>query len=152
MIELLRFLDHSRESDTTKPLGCLGEWYIDGEFQCYTIEPPWLDNKPFVSCIPVGEYQLEPYYSQKYGDVVAMVGEGVVANKHDAKEGDRYGCLVHSANWASQLQGCVAPGKNISWGTRSGHAPNIMVTASKTTLKELLPQITNETLSIQWKR
>ncbi len=28
------------------------------EFRCYTIELPWLDNKPQVSCIPTGTYKV----------------------------------------------------------------------------------------------
>ena len=151
MIKLIRFLDHSRETQTTKPMGCIGELHIDDDFVCYTMEQPWRNNRPFVSCVPVGEYVLKPYSSAKYGDVVALVGDGVVAHQSEANEGDRYSCLFHSANWTSQLKGCVAPGKDIKWGTRSGFNPNIMVTSSKRTLASILPRLIGESIVISWK-
>jgi len=132
-------------------MGVLGELFIDGVFQCYTIEQPWRDNRRFVSCIPDGEYFLIPYHSPKYGEVVAFTNaDDVVAYQHEANEGDRYACLVHGANWSSQLQGCVALGQNISWGTHSGLRANIMVTNSKGTLKKMLPKLINQKIKITW--
>lgn len=157
MIILERILDHSRESDVNAPMGTLGELYIGGEFQCYTIEQPWRDNRRFVSCIPAGEYDITKYDSPKYGAVVALSNPdlGVVIYETQAGETDRYACLIHAANWSHQLQGCIAPGANLAWGKHETDAENfksnLMVTASRNTLAKLLPEITGEKILIRWK-
>ena len=38
-------------------------------FWCYVLEPPDRDNKPNLSCIPAGEYDVKVRYSAKYGIV-----------------------------------------------------------------------------------
>jgi len=153
MIILERILDHSRESEFNAPMGVLGELYIGGEFKCYTIEQPWRDNRRFVSCIPAGEYDITPYKSPKYGDVVALVNPdlGVVAYEEQGAETDRFACLIHAANWSHQLQGCIAPGVNISWGKDAAFKNNLMVTSSKAMLKKILPELTGEKIMIRWK-
>ena len=40
------------------PMGTFGVLTVD-DFECYTVERPWLDNKPRESCIPEGVYRLE---------------------------------------------------------------------------------------------
>ncbi|MFA0814041.1 DUF5675 family protein, partial [Microbulbifer epialgicus] len=40
-----------------------------GDRTFYTVERPWLGNKPFESCIPEGVYQCDPYSSAKYPSV-----------------------------------------------------------------------------------
>jgi hypothetical protein len=146
MIILERFCDHPS-------LGTLGEIYIHGTFFCFTIEQPYRDNKPFKSSIPVGEYKLIQYDSPTYGDSLAFYNPllNVMVYKDDAQENDRYACLIHSANWASQLQGCVALGSSISWGDHKGES-NIMVTNSKSTLKRFREQVKeNDQILIKWK-
>ena len=151
MIILERFCDHNHEP----PMGCLGEIYIGGEFFCNTIEQSWRDNRRFVSCVPVGEYTLERYVSDKYGEVVALVNHdlGVYARKHEVTDGDRYACLFHAANWSSQLQGCIAPGEALAWGQRSEKfAPNVMVTNSRVMLKDFLAEVKDDNrLLIRWR-
>ena len=79
--------------------GTNGRLYINGAFQCYTIELPWLNNKPQVSCIPEGEYFLEKRYAPHLGRhllVTHVPGRELI--------------LVHAANDALQeLKGCIAP-------------------------------------------
>lgn len=36
-------------------------------FSCFVAEPPWRDNKPDISCIPAGEYEVELRRSPKFG-------------------------------------------------------------------------------------
>jgi len=43
-------------------------------FTAYTVERPWLNNTPFKSCIPAGNYILEMHASEKYPGCYAMVG------------------------------------------------------------------------------
>ena len=91
------------------------------------IEQPWRNNKPFASCIPAGLYVLLPWSSPKYSDVWAFFGGEV--GLHKGQGGARYACLIHIANYASQVSGCLglgmaagitSGGKNAVW--RSGDA------------------------------
>ncbi|MBS1565314.1 MAG: hypothetical protein JST39_13050, partial [Bacteroidetes bacterium] len=51
---------------TYLPGGTNGEIISSGVRVCYTIELPWLDNLPQVSCIPEGRYELKKRYSPKF--------------------------------------------------------------------------------------
>ena len=46
--------------------GTTGELIV-GELRFYTIEPPWRDNQPNISCIPQGTYTLMPHLSPRFG-------------------------------------------------------------------------------------
>lgn len=83
--------------------------YSKGEGEFYGLELPWRDNKPFVSCIPSGEYVLIPWESEKYGSCYAFVGGEVSLYEGN---GNRFACLIHAANYARQLQGCLALGRS----------------------------------------
>lgn len=69
----------------------------------HTIERPWQDNARQVSCIPAGVYRLRwreaPWSRFPFAFEVTNVP-------------NRAGILIHSANLARQLQGCIAPGLN----------------------------------------
>jgi hypothetical protein len=71
----------------------------DDRVICYTIELPWLDNKPGVSCIPEGRYELERYFSEHLGNhlhLKAVAGRSMI--------------MIHAANDAlEELRGCIAP-------------------------------------------
>jgi hypothetical protein len=71
---------------------------------CHTIELPWLDNKPRLSCIPEGRYQVVQRYSQKFGfhlHILDVVGRSFI--------------LIHPANNAqTELAGCIAPVTSLS--------------------------------------
>jgi hypothetical protein len=81
------------------PNGTNGELFYNGKRICFTIELPWLDNRPSVSCIPVGRYELEKYFSEHLGNhlhVKAVAGRSMI--------------MIHAANDALQeLRGCIAP-------------------------------------------
>ena len=69
----------------------------------HTIERPWQDNAQKVSCIPEGTYVVqwrEAHWSRFPRAFQIMEVPG------------RAGILIHSANLARQLQGCIAPGLN----------------------------------------
>jgi hypothetical protein len=85
-----------------------------------TIEQPWTPNpngfkggKPFESCIPDGMYRLTAWESPSKGPVYIIwnpdLGVYRFPQDHDAGSG-RDLCLIHVANWARQIQGCIAPG------------------------------------------
>lgn len=79
--------------------GTNGRLYINGAFQCYSIELPWRNNTPMVSCIPEGEYLLEKRWSP---------GHGIHLLVTHVK--DRALILIHAANDAlRELKGYIAP-------------------------------------------
>lgn len=70
-----------------------------------TLEPPWLDNEPFVSCVPDGTYQLVHHDSSKYPDTWALTGETV---SHFESPGfARYTCVFHAGNFPRETVGCI---------------------------------------------
>jgi hypothetical protein len=81
----------------------------------YGAEKPWRDNRRFVSCIPAGNYWLEPFKSKKFGDVWCFLSltptalqRQVVRNKNQAGGGKRYACLIHAGNSGDDVAGCLA--------------------------------------------
>lgn len=105
-----------------------------------TAERPWLENKKGESCIPCGLYKLEPHNSAKHGSVVAFVNPELAVYHQEAEIPKellgkaRSACLIHAANWAAELEGCVAPGKAIiDFGPPKG----LGVSSSRPTLNEL---------------
>jgi len=73
---------------------------LDNKPICLSLERSWQDNKPFISCIPLGTYKLVKY--RKPGQFQLM----------DVK--NRTYILIHVANYVHQLAGCIAPGSSFS--------------------------------------
>lgn len=84
------------------PDATLGRLVLDGSL-FYTVERPWVGNEPFVSCIPEGIYQVEPYSSPKYPDVWEIT---------DVPE--RTHILIHVANYSRDVQGCIGVGMGLN--------------------------------------
>jgi len=95
--------------------GTFGKLYDDqNNFICHTVEQVWKNNQPFKSCIPEGEYTLVRYASNKYGKTFALVAPYLNVYAYEATDCNaRYACLIHAANYAGQLQGCIAPGDKL---------------------------------------
>lgn len=74
-----------------------------------TIEPPWKDNEPFISCVPEGVYRVWPYQSGKFGPAYILENRRLEVGRYEG-DAKRYGILIHPANAPSQLRGCIAPG------------------------------------------
>ena len=82
----------------------IGKLYIDGQFECYTLENPYLDNKNNISSIPTGFYQWR-------------VRDGALeGSKYDYKHihvmdvPNRSWILVHIGNYPGDTLGCILPG------------------------------------------
>lgn len=79
---------------------------VFGGHSCRSLELPWRDNRPQVSCIPVGTYRCSIVRSPRMGRVYGV---------HNVP--GRSSVLIHSANlagdvtrgWDTQLHGCIAP-------------------------------------------
>ena len=87
----------------------LGAVRIDGGQKYYTVERPWLDNAPFVSCIPDGVFSMRRHDSPKFKKM---------QDRHDGEHTwEIYGVpnrsviLFHTANYADELHGCVGLGR-----------------------------------------
>lgn len=105
------------------PEATLGRLRV-GDDVFWTVERPWLCNKPFESCIPEGNYQVNPYSSGRYPNVWEL--QGVPG---------RSKILIHVGNYARDVQGCIAVGSGLApggwWVVRSR--------AAMERLRDLLP-------------
>lgn len=92
------------QSDDTCTRGIIT---LDDGTTIYSLELPWKDNQKNISCVPPGVYQLIPYTSPKHDSTWylenAELGVGGIG-------AERSFCEIHSANWTSQLEGCIALG------------------------------------------
>ena len=83
----------------------LGVCYvIDGKkviFKSESIERGWVDNKKNVSCVPAEMYPLKKEYSSRFKKELWELKD---------VEG-RSECKFHAANYARQLNGCIALGE-----------------------------------------
>ncbi len=98
-------------------MGTLGRLELEG-FSCVTMEPPWANNKPNVSCIPPGEYQAHWHKSPRYGWVYALLG--VPGRSH---------ILIHPGNIVTHTKGCILPGARVG---ELGGLPAVLVSRATT--------------------
>jgi hypothetical protein len=119
-VVLNRLMDTGKET--------LGKLTIHDElkecFSCKTLELSWKDNKRNVSCIPRGEYKVIVRFSEKHG-------EHFLVSDVD----DRDFILIHSANYHTQLRGCIAVGE--AYADINGDN-ELDVTSSRDTIEDLL--------------
>ena len=96
MITIKRFAYH--------PQGTLGVMQVPANnvHQFYTIERPWLDNKPFESWNPLGEYTLKWQESLKFDWCYEV--ENVEGRTH---------ILLHVANYPTDVVGCIGLGLSL---------------------------------------
>ena len=117
---------------------------VDDHF--FTVEPPWNFNRRFQSCLPCGTYDLVRHNSAQRPNSWALIGDGV---SHMEQPGvARYACLIHVANWARELKGCIAPGESIQHFDEVGPG----VTDSRRALEridEILSAATRPTIEIR---
>lgn len=78
----------------------------------YTVERPWLDNRPYDSCIPEGVWPLRRERFQRGGyDTLAVTVPG------------RTHILFHIANTPDEVHGCIGVGTGLwhiddRWGIK----------------------------------
>ena len=120
MIKIQRFYQH----DCT-----LGRLSL-GDFQCFTLELPDLDNQQNISCIPAGTYKAKKYNSPSKG--LCLLLEDVP---------NRTYIEIHSGNFTRQIQGCILVGGSIKF-IDNDSTPD--VSNSKATLNKLLSLLPNE--------
>lgn len=87
--------------DVFLPEATLGSFLVGGQW-FRTIERPWADNTPNVSCIPEGIYRA---------DYVERSGSGKYRKVWWLREvPGRAGVLVHHGNLAAHSRGCIILG------------------------------------------
>ncbi len=126
----------------TSPQGTWGI-LVYGNVKFYTLELPWHDNKPNISCIPDGEYVVDWTYSPHFKRNVFLI---------NTKK--RTGVRIHSANFAGdnppyhkQLNGCLALGEKI--GMMDGQ---LAIFVSKSAVRRFEKLMNKESfkLEIKW--
>jgi hypothetical protein len=85
------------------PLGTWGRLYLPG-FSCVTVERPWLNNEPFISCIPAGVYPVR--WSKFWNGGYDTLQICDVPGRSEIK--------VHKARWPEDVEGCVGVGTTIA--------------------------------------
>ena len=88
-----------------------------------TIERGWLNNRKRVSCIPEGSYPVRLEWSNRFKKELWEIYE--VPNRSE--------CKFHAANYARQLNGCIALGNGRADIDKDG---NLDVLNSKATMKK----------------
>lgn len=73
----------------------------------YTVERPWANNEVRISCIPEGIYNLKLRESPM---VERSSGGAHKKGWEVADVPNRTFIMLHPANWAEQLMGCIAVG------------------------------------------
>ena len=82
------------------PKGTFGLLYLPDYSLLYTVECPWKQNQPNVSCIPEGLYRLTlDTFRDEYPNYRIM----------NPPPG-RHSIEIHRGNKARDLKGCIAPG------------------------------------------
>lgn len=87
------------------PYGVYGSLTLPDGQVLFTVERPWLENKPMVSCIPEGTYSCRPRYYNKGGyeavEILEVPGRSYI--------------LFHVANSPGDVKGCIGLGTDLGW-------------------------------------
>jgi len=80
----------------TTDYGTFGALMVDHLPFCVTLEPRWIDNSPFLSCIPPGIYLCEITQLPKFGETFEILN---VENRTNV--------LLHAGNVEADTEGCI---------------------------------------------
>lgn len=114
----------------------MGRLFLD-DVVLWTIEQPWNNNQIGKSCVPDGEYDLEPHSSKDHPHTWALVNHGLGIAHFPTPGVLRAACLIHSANWAFELEGCIAPGLTKVISKKAGHEYAMSVQNSRGAMDKL---------------
>lgn len=93
------------EQDEECTIGVLN---VCGRVVCYTLEKPWRDNQPNISCIPEGTYPLRLEYSPSKGrelwTIKDVPGRSYVRIHDGNTVDDTEGCPL-TGMWPGKLKG-----------------------------------------------
>lgn len=147
------------------PWGCFGDMTVGG-FKFAAVMPPWVANASFPagvsgkSTIADGDFSLKKHTSPSHPDCYVMVNPSLGVYHYDAdvppsqKAWARTVCLIHNANFARQLEGCIALGMSFGViqdlaGDKAYHDAVVNSEAALTKFMSLLEGQTNISLHIR---
>lgn len=115
----------------------------------HSLELPWRDNEPDLSCVPEGVYHASLVDSPRFKRMVYLL-QGVPG---------RTRCEVHPANWAgdttlgwhSDLEGCTTMGISVGELTPEGKAPQLAVLNSDVAIDQLLQATGGADIEIEYR-
>ena len=113
----------------------LGVLFIQGRLSFTTLEPPWLNNEPNKSCIPINIYRCSRKDSPKFG-LTYEVEE--VPN--------RSAILLHVGNYSPDTQGCILLGSGFM-GSGIGISDS---ERAFTLFRQIVKQHSSAILTIKW--
>lgn len=102
--------------DEDNGISTIGRLYAEGEFLCYTLENPFVDNARAVSCVPTGCYGME---TKRYGRFWDRwrVPIPILTGTEPRKE-----ILIHIGNYSKDTEGCIlvgdSKGINAVWNSK----------------------------------
>lgn len=111
------------------------------DYVAQTMERPWIPmpgargGLSGKSCVPVGDYKLVRHNSEAHPNTWALVNSDldVIHYEDPNRPNARCLALIHAANLARELRGCIAPGMG-----RSTNSEGVkMVTNSRLAMLEL---------------
>lgn len=117
-----------------------------------TLERPWIPGSiggtKGVSCVPTGLYRLVKHDTEAHPRSFALVNEDLGVYHYELPPGKqgRTACLIHIANWVSELRGCIALGME-----RTLNGDTWMLKQSKVAIDKfyaLVPWVEGHTLEI----
>ena len=116
------------------------------------IECPWLDNKPFTSCIPEGVYTVQKDETTTHildsmgGRTWYLTGDTV--SRHKSPDAERFAVAIHIGNTVRDVQGCLAPGM---WmGSLGGRMAVLSSRDAMRHLRNHLPESFELTITSIW--
>tara|TARA_R110002020_G_scaffold10785_4_gene40943 strand:- start:6513 stop:6929 length:417 start_codon:yes stop_codon:yes gene_type:complete len=122
-------------------LGALNITDVEHE-PIFTLENPWLDNKPWISSIPAGDYCVNKRISKKFGECFEVY---VVDERSDI--------LIHVGNTEDDTSGCIlvgmACGRLYNAVTGINETAVLQSKAAMAYLNELLKKADNITITIK---
>lgn len=95
--------------------GTYGILLLNNAPLCLTLEDCWLDNQPYISCIPAGTYDCVRYKSSKFGRVWLVKNvpertgilfhEGNYAGTKGERDGNTTGCILFGSTLLFDYEG-----------------------------------------------
>ena len=128
-------------------LGTLGKALLDNHGSFDTLELPWRDNKPQLSCIKAGFYTATVQWSNHFQ-----------ANLYHLNDtNDRHDVEIHNGNFAgdvtlgykSHVLGCILMGHGYGQIDRGDGSTQFGILHSRETLSEFMSATCGKTLNIE---
>jgi len=107
---------------------------------CYTLEPPWRDNRPNRSCIPSGRYLVISHRSPRFGHVYLVTD--VPGRSHILFHAGNFGGDV-DLGYRTHTQGCILPGSRQGRLAADGRLQRAVL-ASRMATRQLFSRLGNE--------